>query len=56
VRSSNSPQSIAVWSKAIKDIIDVNDFYLVIDITNQGRQGWLPKEAWDWISNHEKLN
>ena len=29
--------------------IDKNDFLLVVDVTGDTMQGWLPKEAWDWI-------
>lgn len=33
----------------LRDNIDNNDRLLIIDITNQNRQGWLPSKAWEWI-------
>jgi hypothetical protein len=53
VNSDNASQSIETWSQAIKSAVDANDFYIVIDITKQYRQGSLPKEAWDWMVEHE---
>jgi hypothetical protein len=32
-------------------VIDANDRLLVIRVSNE-RQGWLPKDAWDWIALH----
>lgn len=33
--------------------IDANDYLFLVDITNQARQGWLPKDAWTWLKQHE---
>lgn len=30
-------------------VLDDNDHFLVIDITGDSMQGWLPQKAWDWI-------
>ena len=35
----------------LKPHLDPNDFVLVIEIRNNA-QGWLPKEAWDWINEN----
>ena len=29
------------------------DRLFVVQIDNQSRNGWLPKDAWDWIRTHE---
>lgn len=34
--------------------IDSNDYLFVVDITNQPRQGWLPKEAWNWLKQNDR--
>lgn len=39
----------AVFEK-IKPYIDKNDNILVIEVTDN-KQGWLPKEAWEYIDN-----
>lgn len=44
---------ICEWQKKIKCVIDDNDSFIVIDITKQERNGWLPKKAWEWIRVHE---
>lgn len=33
--------------------LDENDYVLVLDITRQQRQGWLPKDAWDWVKEND---
>lgn len=46
-------QTVYYWSDKIRAIIDKNDHFLIVDITKQTRQGWLPNEAWEWIRNNE---
>ena len=48
-----NPDGVNEWQKKIKNIIDDNDNFIVVDITKQSRNGWLPKKAWDWIRKHE---
>ncbi len=36
-----------VWER-IDPHVDKNDSFLIVGITRD-YQGWLPKEAWDWI-------
>lgn len=37
----------------IRDNIDSHDYLLVIDITGQKRQGWLPSKAWTWLKENQ---
>jgi hypothetical protein len=37
----------SVWDR-ISDHIDKNDYALVIEVRKDS-QGWLPKDAWEWI-------
>lgn len=37
-----------IWNK-IEPHRDSNDFFLIIGVTRD-YQGWLPKDAWDWIN------
>lgn len=39
-----------VWQR-IGSQIDKNDFMLIIEVRNN-KEGWLPKDAWDWINQH----
>ncbi|MBY6276799.1 SinR family protein [Symbiobacterium thermophilum] len=43
--------SAQTMSDRIRKVTDSNDLHLVIKL-NRGTdyQGWLPKEAWDWIN------
>lgn len=45
----STQESVPVWRAKIKAVMDDNDRLLVVDITNQDRDGWLPNEAWEWI-------
>ena len=40
---------------AIHAVMRKGDRLLVVQIDNQNRNGWLPREAWDWIRTHEDL-
>lgn len=43
-------ESVDSWSDKIRAVVDPKDFFLVVDITGKPYNGWLPKEAWDWIN------
>jgi len=47
--------SISTWCDNIRKVIDENDHFIVLDVTKQPRNGWLPKKAWAWIKEHEKM-
>lgn len=49
VISNESPNQI--W-KRLEPYADKNDYLLIIEVRDNV-QGWLPKEAWDWI--HENV-
>ena len=49
VITNESPQQI--WNQ-LSNHIDKNDSLLVIEVLDNV-QGWLPKDAWDWI--HENV-
>jgi len=38
-----------IWN-TISSVIDENDRVLIIEVTNN-KQGWLTREAWDWINS-----
>lgn len=46
-------EDVHAWQKKIKCVINANDHFIVIDVTRQNRNGWLPKKAWEWIRTHE---
>lgn len=35
--------------EALKPHVDSDDYLLVVDITQQDRQGWLSKDFWNWL-------
>lgn len=39
-----------VWDR-LSSKIDKNDYMLIIEVRNHS-QGWLPKDAWDWINEN----
>lgn len=48
VQSHNTPDSIS--TQLLPYIDKEQDFLLVIKIDATNKQGWLPKEAWDWLN------
>lgn len=47
-------EDVSVWTEKIRAVIDTNDNFIIINITNAPRNGWLPKKAWEWINQNEK--
>jgi hypothetical protein len=45
VSTEESPT--VIWNRLAKHI-DKNDYLLIIEVKDNV-QGWLPKDAWDWI-------
>ncbi len=45
-----SETPIDIW-KRLCDHIDKNDYILIIEVRDN-MQGWLPKEAWNWLHEH----
>lgn len=45
VLTPETPQQL--WNR-VANTIDTNDYLLIIEVRDNC-QGWLPKEAWDWI-------
>jgi hypothetical protein len=45
IQTTETPNQI--WER-LRPFIDTNDFLMIIEVRDNA-QGWLPKEAWDWI-------
>jgi hypothetical protein len=50
-----SKLTVDEWSEKIRQVIDINDRFIIVDITHRPRQGWLDKDAWKWIREKENL-
>lgn len=48
-----TPEAPQEWSERIRPLIDAADHFMVVDIKSKPRQGWLPKEVWEWIKHNE---
>jgi len=46
--TSETPDEI--WQR-LAPHIDKNDYLLIIEVRNNA-QGWLPRDAWDWIDKN----
>lgn len=42
-------KSLEDWKVAIRNVIDDQDSFLIVEITGCERNGWLPKDAWIWL-------
>ncbi|MDL1979911.1 MAG: hypothetical protein LWX02_00270 [Deltaproteobacteria bacterium] len=45
-------ESAETWSNRLRQVIDQNDWLFVVDITGQSRHGWMKKEIWEWLEQH----
>ncbi len=52
----SSEENVNIITQRLQSHLIDNDLLLVIDITNQPRNGWLPKKAWLWLRNQENEN
>lgn len=37
----------------IRPNMDENDSLFIVDISHKPHQGWLPKDAWEWIKTND---
>ena len=47
-------ESVNLWTKRLRQAIDENDSLFVVDITNKSRSGWLSKDFWKWLDQHDR--
>lgn len=48
----SSNESLEFWHEKIKNVIDANDNFFIVDISDSGSDGWLPRNAWEWLNSH----
>ncbi len=48
-----SISDVNIISEQLRSTMDINDHVFVVEITQQRRQGWLPKTAWEWLRVNE---
>ena len=48
IQTTETPDQ--VWGRLVQQI-DRTDFLLIIEV-RRSTQGWLPKDAWDWITQN----
>lgn len=44
---------VNIITETLRTVMVDSDHIFVVEITNQNRQGWLPKTAWAWLREHE---
>jgi hypothetical protein len=47
-------ESVDDWVDKIRSIVSQELMFIVVDITSQKHNGWLPVDAWDWLKNKEE--
>ena len=47
-------ESIETWCDRLMNVMDKNDYLFVVDITGQSRQGWMRKNVWEWLKQHDR--
>ena len=50
----STTDSVNTWTEKIRAVMDENDRFIIVDITEKTNNGWLPKNAWEWINEHNK--
>lgn len=49
----STERTLVQWQAVIREQIADEDRFLIVDITRQERNGWLPSKAWSWLSDQE---
>lgn len=44
--------SLNDWNARLHNEMAPDDFLFIVDITNQSRNGWLTKDAWEWFKKN----
>ena len=49
-------KSLAHWNSTLQCLIDDDtDTFIILTVNlSSPRNGWLPKDAWDWLNSHHK--
>ena len=50
----STSESGETWSNRLRQVMDQNDWLFVVDITGQPCQGWMKKELWEWLEQHNR--
>lgn len=49
----DTKRNVEEWTSRLNknNINDTN--FIIVDITNSARQGWLPRKAWEWLDKRD---
>lgn len=47
--------SVNDWTEKLKQKIDKRDSLLVVEVSVKESNGWLPKDAWDWLRENTNI-
>jgi len=45
--------NVSSWSDKLHQEMMPGDHLFVVDITDKPRNGWLPKDAWEWLKKND---
>ena len=51
----SSSEGIEYWCERLKNEINSGDRFIVIEIEEGKTNGWLPKDAWEWIKKNTNI-
>ena len=46
-------QQLDLMVETLRAHIAQGDHFMIVDISNMPRNGWMPRDAWEWLRNHE---
>lgn len=49
----HTAMSVAQVQHVLHQLMDSNDFLMVVDITGQSRDGWMHRTVWEWARAHD---
>lgn len=47
-------ETIDSWNEKLYKELVAGDYLFIVEVDPNKRNGYLPKDAWDWIKKHEK--
>lgn len=47
-------EDVDYWINKLKENNPNDTSFLIVDITESERQGWLPSKAWDWLNENSQ--
>jgi predicted NAD/FAD-binding protein len=51
-----SKNNLTYWNSKLSKLMKQDDYLLILEINIENYNGWMPKDAWDWLKIVKNIN